>query len=70
MVAIEILNALIQKGLRPCCFSVAVVVRGNTECPDSKGIKTSIDRSIDVLAREILNALIQKGLRQIRGIEG
>ena len=36
----EILNALIQKGLRPHQSVGEGLVVGNTECPDSKGIKT------------------------------
>ena len=60
--ACEILNALIQKGLRPRRDPACRRRTGNTECPDSKGIKTpclfSLRRPL-----EILNALIQKGLR-------
>ena len=36
----EILNALIQKGLRLSLVGHNLTVQGNTECPDSKGIKT------------------------------
>ena len=39
---LEILNALIQKGLRRCFVSAQFSYEGNTECPDSKGIKTSL----------------------------
>ena len=38
-------------------------VVGNTECPDSKGIKTEYDLQYCDCC-EILNALIQKGLRR------
>jgi len=40
-----------------------VTVRRNTECPDSKGIKTCRIPNIRYRGKEILNALIQKGLR-------
>ena len=36
---------------------------GNTECPDSKGIKTPAIPAPSSVSGEILNALIQKGLR-------
>ena len=60
---LEILNALIQKGLRPISLPGWRVGVRNTECPDSKGIKTG-NIIVMALLAEILNALIQKGLRR------
>ena len=60
----EILNALIQKGLRPFDMRLSRKLFRNTECPDSKGIKTTPEMR-PILNSEILNALIQKGLRQV-----
>ena len=42
---------------------------GNTECPDSKGIKTH-ERIAHRAGHEILNALIQKGLRREKTSNG
>ncbi len=62
----EIPNALIQKGLRPLMWWTTPGLR-NTECPDSKGIKTQRAKRDHHTAAEIPNALIQKGLR--RGLD-
>ena len=45
----EILNALIQKGLRQVCRREVTNHLGNTECPDSKGIKTVLGNLWDGL---------------------
>ncbi len=65
VIILEIPNALIQKGLRLKILIHTLNYFRNTECPDSKGIKT-VAHSFTLSPTEIPNALIQKGLRLAR----